>query len=104
MYARCPLSSLPDLIILIRQYDYWHDSEKFWSLDNLRTLEFLEVDYDDAKEDQNVDVSKLLNYPSAADDLYPQREEDSVTENDAAADEAVRVMYVFGVPCYMPSD
>ncbi|KAI1783149.1 hypothetical protein LXA43DRAFT_904186 [Ganoderma leucocontextum] len=73
-------------------YDYWHDSEKFWSLDNLRTLEFLEVEYDDAKEDQNVDVSKLLNYPSAAGDLYAQREEDSVTENDAAADEAVRLI------------
>ena len=80
---------------MLFKYDYWHDSEKFWSLDNLRTLEFLEVEYDDAKEDQNVDVDKLLNYPSAADDLYAVGEEDSVIENDAAADEAVRLMYVF---------
>ncbi|PIL33864.1 hypothetical protein GSI_03570 [Ganoderma sinense ZZ0214-1] len=70
----------------------WHDSKKFWSLDNLRTTKFLEVEYNDSKEDQNVDISKLLNYSSASDDLYPPRVEDSVTENDAAADEAIRLI------------
>ncbi|TBU55048.1 hypothetical protein BD310DRAFT_934540 [Dichomitus squalens] len=73
-------------------FDYWHDSEKFWSLDNLRTLEFMEVEYDDSKEDQDVDVNKLLNYPSAGADLYPPCVEDPITENDAAADDAVRLI------------
>lgn len=76
------------------QFNVWHDSKKFWSLENLRTLTFAEAEYDDSKEDQNVDVSKLLNYPSASDDLYPPRVEDSITENDAAADEAIRMVYV----------
>ena len=63
-------------------------------LRNLRVRDFAEVEYDDAKEDQNVDVSKLLNYPSAADDMYPLRVEDSATETDAVAEEAVRSVYV----------
>ena len=54
----------------------------------------MEVEYDDSKEDQNVSISKLLNYPSAADDLYPPRVEDPITEDDAAADDAVRMMSV----------
>ncbi|KAI1785192.1 hypothetical protein LXA43DRAFT_1100597 [Ganoderma leucocontextum] len=73
-------------------FNLWHDSKKFWSLDNLRTLNFAEVEYDDSEEDQNVDVSKLLNYPSASDDLYPPPVEDPITENDAAADEAIRLI------------
>ncbi len=56
--------------------------------------DFAEVEYDDAKEDQNVDVGKLLNYPSAADDMYPLRVEDSAAQIDAVADEAVRSVYV----------
>lgn len=97
--------SAPFFLILVAKYHYWHDSEKFWSLDNLRTLEFPEVEYDDAKEDQNVDMGKLLTYPPAADDLYASRE-DSLTENDAAADEAVRLMYVFEyrLPIYLSDE
>ena len=56
------------------QFEYWYDPEKFWSLKNLRTLEFPEVDYDDSKEDQNVDVTKRFNYGFSIDviaDLYP---------------------------------
>ena len=55
-------------------------------------MEFVEIPYDDEKEDQNVDMSKLLNYPSAADDLYGPPVEDILTEADSLADEAVRVM------------
>ncbi|KAI1785889.1 hypothetical protein LXA43DRAFT_99677 [Ganoderma leucocontextum] len=74
-------------------FDLWHDWKKFWSLDNLRELEFLEVEYEDSMEDQNVDVGKLLNrYASAVDDLYPPPVEDSITKNDAAADEATRLI------------
>ncbi|KAM5543336.1 hypothetical protein V8D89_003210 [Ganoderma adspersum] len=71
-------------------FDYWHDFDKFWMLENLMVRDFAEVEYDDAKEDQTVDALKLLNYPSASDDMYPSRVEDSATHNDAAADEAVR--------------
>ncbi|PIL33826.1 hypothetical protein GSI_03532 [Ganoderma sinense ZZ0214-1] len=74
-------------------YDYWHDFDRFWMLENQRGRDFAEVEYDDAKEDHTVDVSKLLNYPSAADDLYPARVEDSATHNDAAADEGVRLVW-----------
>ncbi|KAI1783152.1 hypothetical protein LXA43DRAFT_1187180 [Ganoderma leucocontextum] len=73
-------------------YDYWHEFGRFWWLDNQRGRDFAEVEYDDSKEDQNIDASKLLNYPSAADDLYPSRVEDSATQHDAAADEAVRLI------------
>ena len=59
--------------------------------------DFADVEYDDAKEDQIVDASKLLNYPSAADDMYPSRVEESATQNDAAADEAVRSVYVHSI-------
>ncbi|KAM5533024.1 hypothetical protein V8D89_013292 [Ganoderma adspersum] len=51
-------------------FDYWHDSEKFWSLENLRTLDC----------------------PSAALDLYPQWADDPITENEAAADEAAHLI------------
>ena len=63
-------------------------------LENQRGRTFAEVEYDDALEAQTVDASKLLNYPSAADDMYPSRTEESPTLNDAAADEAVRSVYV----------
>ncbi len=81
------------------KYGCWHNFETFWSLDNLWMLEFPDVEYNDADEDQSVDVlNKLLNYPSAPlNNLYPPRVEDSITENDTAADEAVRLMYVFAV-------
>ncbi|KAI0666566.1 hypothetical protein C8Q78DRAFT_1107669 [Trametes maxima] len=72
-------------------FDYWHDSTKFWSLENLRGWEFSEYEYVDENEDQNIDASKLLNYPSAADALYNVAE-DIVTENDAQADGAVRAI------------
>ena len=52
------------------------------------------MDYNDDEEDQNVDVSKLLNYPAADDNLYIPPI-DVLTEIDAQADEAVRLMYVF---------
>ncbi|KAM5530344.1 hypothetical protein V8D89_015985 [Ganoderma adspersum] len=70
-------------------YDYWHFSERMWSLDNLRKLHFAEVEYDDLKEDQNVDASKVLNYRTAADELYPPQIKDSAAPYDAAADRAV---------------
>ncbi|KAI0633741.1 hypothetical protein C8Q77DRAFT_1157905 [Trametes polyzona] len=70
-------------------FDYWHDSTQFWSLENLREWEFLEVDYVDEDEDQEIDPSKLLNYPSAADNLY-NVVEDTITENDTQADDDVR--------------
>ncbi|RPD54176.1 hypothetical protein L227DRAFT_580748 [Lentinus tigrinus ALCF2SS1-6] len=72
-------------------FDYWHDDEDFWSLKNLRTYEFKELDYNDEEEDQNVDVGKLLNYPAADDDLYVVPN-DVLTEGDAQADEAVRLI------------
>ncbi|KAI0767714.1 hypothetical protein C8Q74DRAFT_1203793 [Fomes fomentarius] len=72
-------------------FDYWHDGTKIWNLSKLRDVKFLEVEYDDSKEDQNVDVDKLLNYPSAADDLYTTVH-DTVTEIDAQADDAVRMI------------
>ena len=61
-------------------------------LENEREREFAEVEYDDAKEDQDIDASKLLNYPPTSEDLYPPLVEDSITEFDAAAGEAVRFM------------
>ncbi|KAI0644525.1 hypothetical protein C8Q79DRAFT_777894 [Trametes meyenii] len=72
-------------------FDYWHDGTKFWSLKNLREWEFSEYEYVDENEDQDIDASKLLNYPAAADALY-NIVEDIVTENDAQADEAVKVI------------
>ncbi len=57
----------------------------------MREWEFTEFEYVDAEEDQEVDVSKLLNYPSAADSLYNDIEE-IVTENDTRADDDVRIM------------
>ncbi|OJT10257.1 hypothetical protein TRAPUB_13211 [Trametes pubescens] len=71
--------------------EFWHDGKKFWSLENLREWEFTEFEYVDAEEDQEVDVSKLLNYPSAADSLYNDIEE-IVTENDTRADDDVRII------------
>ncbi|KAM5543353.1 hypothetical protein V8D89_003227 [Ganoderma adspersum] len=77
-------------------FDFWHEFERFWLLENQLERErvFAEVEYDDAKEDQDVDASKFLNYAPAAEDLYPQFVEDSITEFDTAAEEAVRLMYV----------
>ncbi|KAI0360925.1 hypothetical protein OH77DRAFT_1517315 [Trametes cingulata] len=72
-------------------FDYWHDDTEFWSLERLREMEFIEVDYIDEEEDQIIDATKLLNYPSAADNLYAVVE-DIVTEDDAKADEAVRMI------------
>ncbi|KAI0766852.1 hypothetical protein BD413DRAFT_141493 [Trametes elegans] len=72
-------------------FDYWHDGTEFWSLKNLRELQFTEYDYVDENEDHIVDTTNLLNYPSAADNLYIVAE-DIVTENDAKADEAVKVI------------
>ncbi|KAI0708178.1 hypothetical protein C8T65DRAFT_211601 [Cerioporus squamosus] len=74
-------------------FDYWHDDEEFWSLKHLKEFEFQDIEYDEEKEDQNVDVDKLLNYPAASDDLYTLPT-DVLTESDAQADEAVRMMYV----------
>ena len=51
------------------------------------------MDYNDDEEDQKVDVSKLLNYPAADDNLYTPPI-DVLTEIDAQAHEAVRLMYV----------
>ncbi|KAM5533055.1 hypothetical protein V8D89_013270 [Ganoderma adspersum] len=73
-------------------FDFWHEFERFWLLENQRERVFAEVEYDDAKEDQDVDASKFLNYAPAAEDLYPPFVEDSVTEIDTAAEEAVRLI------------
>ncbi len=75
------------------QFDYWHDDKEFWSLKKFKEYSFHELEYEDEKEDQNVDVGKLLNYPAALDDLYVLPA-DVLTENDAQADEAVRLMSV----------
>ncbi|TFK86599.1 hypothetical protein K466DRAFT_587082 [Polyporus arcularius HHB13444] len=72
-------------------FDYWHDDKEFWSLKRLKEYKFHELEYEDEKEDQNVDVGKLLNYPAASDDLYVLPD-DVLTENDAQADEAVRLI------------
>ncbi|KAI0752480.1 hypothetical protein C8Q80DRAFT_1146274 [Daedaleopsis nitida] len=72
-------------------FDYFHDRQQYWSLKNLRKIEFTDVEYDDAKEDQNVDPSKILNYPSASDDLYTVPN-DVLTETDNNADDAVRMI------------
>ncbi|TFK89009.1 hypothetical protein K466DRAFT_487737 [Polyporus arcularius HHB13444] len=72
-------------------FDYWHDDKEFWSLKKLKEYTFYELEYDDEKEDQNVDVGKLLNYPAASDDLYVLPA-DVLSENDAQADEAVRLI------------
>ncbi|PIL33838.1 hypothetical protein GSI_03544 [Ganoderma sinense ZZ0214-1] len=75
-------------------YEYWHYFDTFWALDNQRDRDFDEVEYDDAKEDPNVDDNKLrvLNYPLAptAEDLYPLLQDDCTTEFDAVAEEPVR--------------
>ena len=86
------MSELPTLIIFPSQYDYWHEFGKYWLLENEREREFAEVQYNDAKEDQDVDASKLLNYAPTTKDLYPPLVEDSIAEFDAVADEAVRLM------------
>ncbi|KAI0373412.1 hypothetical protein BV20DRAFT_937448 [Pilatotrama ljubarskyi] len=72
-------------------FDYWHDDTTLWSLTRLRELEFIEVEYVDEQEDQTIDAMKLLNYPSAADNLYTVVKH-IVTEDDAKADEAVRMI------------
>lgn len=69
----------------------------FWSLDNLRTLEFAEVEYDDANEAHDVDISSSLIYRSIIDEMYPIRVEESRTENVTMVDEAVYKMYVLRI-------
>ncbi len=59
----------------------------------MKEYTFYELEYDDEKEDQNVDVGKLLNYPAASDDLYVLPA-DILSEHDAQADEGVRLMSV----------
>ncbi len=54
-------------------------------------MEFLEVDCNDIGEDHSIPIDKLLNYPSAAEELYPIRD-DILTEIDSQADEPVRLM------------
>ncbi|KAM5543339.1 hypothetical protein V8D89_003213 [Ganoderma adspersum] len=73
-------------------YDYWHDFERLWTLEYQRARIFAEVEYDDSKENQDVDVSKLLNHPPIAHDLYPQRGENPASGNDATTKEAVRLI------------
>ncbi|KAI0767749.1 hypothetical protein C8Q74DRAFT_1318273 [Fomes fomentarius] len=72
-------------------FDYWHDSSVFWGLSNLRQMRFLEVDCNDTEEDHSIPIGKLLNYPSAAEELYPIRD-DILTEIDSQADEPVRLI------------
>ncbi|OSD01341.1 hypothetical protein PYCCODRAFT_541681 [Trametes coccinea BRFM310] len=72
-------------------FDYWHDSTQFWSLENLRELEFTEREYVEEDEDQQVDATKLLNYPSPAGDLY-ETPDDAPTEEDAQAEDAVKAV------------
>ena len=71
----------------------WHNDSEFWTLDALKTREFLEVEYVDENEDQNVDPTKILNYPPAASDLF-SIPEDNITENDAQAEKSVKALYV----------
>ena len=61
-------------------------------MENLKEVEFSEVEYDDTKESQDVRIGELLNYPSAADDLYGPPPEDMLTEIDSLADDSVRLM------------
>ncbi|KAM5533025.1 hypothetical protein V8D89_013293 [Ganoderma adspersum] len=73
-------------------FNLWRDLSKFWSLDNLRTLEFAEVEYDDANEDQDIDISGSLIYRSIIDEMYPLRVEESLTENVTMVEEAVHMV------------
>ncbi|KAH9913469.1 uncharacterized protein BXZ73DRAFT_106942 [Epithele typhae] len=63
-------------------FDYWHDSSKFWSLENLRKLRFTERPYDEEEEKHTVAVSEPLNYPIATDGLYAVVEDDIMPTPD----------------------
>ncbi|KAI8975832.1 hypothetical protein BD414DRAFT_497057 [Trametes punicea] len=72
-------------------FDYWHDSKTFWSLPELRVREFPEIEYVEDQEDQQSDIREFLNYPSPADEIY-QVSEDSLTDDDSQADDAVKMI------------
>ena len=55
-------------------------------------MEFKEVEYADAEEDQEVQLSKWLNYPIPVDELYGRSLECTERSADSSSDEAVKPM------------
>ncbi|PIL33322.1 hypothetical protein GSI_04773 [Ganoderma sinense ZZ0214-1] len=73
---------------------HWNDTETFLSLENLLTVSFLEVDYDEIEDsdDQDNNASGLLLYPSAPDNIYfsALTEEVTTPHSPGSVDAAVR--------------
>ncbi|CDO75523.1 hypothetical protein BN946_scf184871.g4 [Trametes cinnabarina] len=76
-------------LVTYRNFDYWHDGTQFWSLKNLRDLEFTEIEYAEEDEDQLIDANELLNYPFPAGNIY-KAPDDVLTAEDAQAGEIVK--------------
>lgn len=79
------------MLIRLRKFEYWHDSEHFWSLGYLKQREFIEVEYVEMNEEQNIDPSKILNYPLAADDLYAVQQ-NAMGETDLQAEVVIKAL------------
>ncbi|KAI0325467.1 hypothetical protein GY45DRAFT_1348843 [Cubamyces sp. BRFM 1775] len=70
-------------------FDYWHDNSKFLSLENLRELEWIEYDYVEENEEQNINPQTILNFPTALHNLY-NVPEDNISDSDVLADNNVK--------------
>ncbi|KAI0661089.1 hypothetical protein C8Q70DRAFT_911215 [Cubamyces menziesii] len=70
-------------------FNYCHDSTEFFSLENLRKLEWTECEYVEENEEQNIDSKIILNYPSAVHNLCSITE-DIVSNGDTLADNDVK--------------
>jgi hypothetical protein len=59
--------TVPSSDMLVLQFKYFHNEKALWSVNYVRSLNSLVVEYDDSAEDQNVKPEDILKYENADD-------------------------------------